>query len=60
MLKSKTLIFALALAILGALQASLELFNAILSPEIYGLLTMIVGVAVAILRVITTQPLADK
>jgi len=60
MLKSKTMWFALALAVFGAVEASLGLFADILTPTTYGIATMVVGVIVGALRVITTQPLSDK
>jgi hypothetical protein len=60
MKKSRTIKFAALLAALGAVQASLELFNAILTPQVYGLITMGIGVAVAVLRVVTTTGLNDK
>lgn len=59
-LKSKTMLFALALAILGTLQASMELFTPYLTAQAAGLLTLFVSLAVAILRVLTTMPLDDK
>lgn len=59
-LKSKTMLFALALAILGVLQASMEVFTPYLTPQAAGLLTLVVSLAVAILRVLTTMPLDDK
>lgn len=60
MTKSKTMWFAAILAALGAIQASLGLFSELLSPRVYGLITMVVGVAVGVLRAITTKPLSDK
>lgn len=59
-LKSKTMMFALALAILGVLQASMDVFTPYLTPQASGLLTVLLGLLVAILRVLTTQPLTDK
>ena len=58
--KSKTILFAVLLASLGAIQASLELFNAVLSPVTYGLITMGIGVIVAVLRVLTNTDLKNK
>lgn len=60
MMKSKTMRFALALAILGTLQTSMEVFTPYLTPQAYGIATMIIGMAVAILRVLTTSSLGDK
>ena len=59
-LHSKTMLFALALAILGVLQASMDIFTPYLTPQASGLLTVVIGLAVAILRVLTTLPLDKK
>ena len=59
-LRSKTMMFALALAILGVLQASMDVFTPYLTPQASGLLTVLLGLLVAILRVLTTMPLQDK
>lgn len=58
--KSKTLWFALLLAVLGAVQASTEALTDVLSPSAAGWVTMGVGVAIAVLRVLTTIPLDEK
>lgn len=60
MFKSKTMWFAIALAVLGAVEASLNLFADILTPTTYGIVTMVVGVIVGVLRIVTTTPLGDK
>ena len=60
MLKSKTILFAMALAGLGALQTAAPSLAAFMSPETYGIFTMIVGITVAVLRVVTTIPIAEK
>ena len=60
MMKSKTMLFSLALAILGTLQASIGIFTAYLTPQAMGVVTMIIGMAVAVLRVLTTSSLGDK
>ena len=59
-LKSKTMLLAILLAVLGVVQASMDVFTPYISPQGMGLLTMIVGVLVAILRVVTTMPLDKK
>lgn len=59
-LKSRTMIFAILLAVLGTVQASAEVFSAWLTPQAYGIFTLVVGVAVAVLRVLTTEPLLPK
>lgn len=60
MTKSKTMWFAMMLAILGAVEATLNLFADILTPTAYGLITMGIGIAVAILRIVTVAPLSEK
>jgi hypothetical protein len=59
-LKSKTILFSLVLTVLSTIQASLGVFTSFLSPTAYGILGMIVGVIVAVLRYVTTQPLTEK
>lgn len=59
-MKSKTLWFALALAIFGVLEMNVKVFQTYLSPDFFGILTILVSVVVAILRVITTLPLSEK
>ena len=59
-LKSNTMRLAILLAVLGVVQASMDVFTPYISPQAMGLLTMIVGVLVAILRVVTTMPLDKK
>lgn len=58
--KSKTMIFAALLAALGVVQASMEVFSPFLTPQTMGLITLIIGVLVAVLRVLTTGSLGDK
>lgn len=60
MARSKTLLFSMLLAILGVLQASLDVFTPYLTPQAMGFVTLAIGIAVAVLRVITTQSLSDK
>lgn len=58
--KSKTIWFAIALAVLGAVLATLPLLKEEVNPVWYGVLTMIISVIVAVLRVFTTLPLDKK
>lgn len=58
--RSKTMWFALVLAILGVLQTSMDVFTPYLTPQAIGIVTLIIGVVVAILRELTTKSLADK
>lgn len=59
-LKSKTMLFAMLLAIFGALQASQTVFIPFLSQEIYGIFTILISIIVALLRIVTTMPLENK
>jgi hypothetical protein len=59
MSKSKTLWFSLALVIFGALMDNLQYLQSVIDPKYYGGIMVIVGIIVAALRFVTTQPL-DK
>lgn len=59
-LKSKTINFAILLAVLGAIQGSTQLFAQYMSDAAYGWFTFGVGLAVAVLRVVTTTSIGDK
>lgn len=59
-LKSKTLWFALALAIFGVVEMQIKYFSNYLTPELFGLFSILVSVIVAVLRVLTTTPLSEK
>jgi len=58
--KSKTLMFSVLLGLLGAIEGTFGLFKEVLTPETYGISLMSISVAVAVLRVLTTQPLDQK
>ena len=59
-LKSKTLWFALALAIFGVVEMNVKYFSNYLTPEVFGLFSILISVVVAVLRVLTTTPLSEK
>lgn len=58
--KSKTIWLAVLMATFGAILATLPMLEESISPEWYGIITMIFSVWVAILRVFTTLPLDQK
>ena len=60
LIKSKTILFACLLSALGVVQASTEVFAQFMTPTAYGVFTLVVGVAVAILRTVTTTSLGEK
>lgn len=55
--KSKTMWFAFALVVFGALEAGFPYLQNIIDPRYYGILLVAIGVIVAILRFITSQPI---
>jgi len=58
MLKSKTLWFAVAIAVLSVLQGFI--FQLPLSPLWQAIVGCLIAVVVAVLRFVTTQPLSEK
>ena len=59
-LRSKTIWFALALAVFGVIEMQVKVFAAYMSPEAFGIFNIVVGLIVAVLRVFTTLPLSEK
>jgi hypothetical protein len=57
MVKSRTMWFAFALTVFGALFDNLPALQAIIDPKVYGYLITAIGIIVAILRFITTKPI---
>jgi len=60
MFKSKTMMFSFALALLSTLQLNTDLLQQLIRPEHFGYVTLVISVAVAALRWVTTQPLSEK
>lgn len=58
--RSKTMWFALALVILGALMDNLSYIQHLIAPEYYGLVMIGIGIIVAILRFITTDAIGRE
>jgi len=59
-MRSRTMWLAIAVAILGAAYENFSYVQNILDPRWYGVLLMGIGIAVAVLRVLTTLPLDEK
>lgn len=59
-MRSKTMWLAIALAVLGAAYENFSYVQDIIDPRVYGIVLMAIGVAVAVLRVLTTLPLDEK
>jgi hypothetical protein len=60
MRKSKTMWFAFVLVVLGFVAENFNYVQDIIDPKYYGISYMAIGVVVAVLRFITTQPLSEK
>jgi len=58
--KSKTILFALFLAVLGVLEINIKVFSQYMTPELFGWFSLSISVIVAVLRVLTTVPLNEK
>jgi uncharacterized membrane protein YdcZ (DUF606 family) len=56
MRQSKTMWFSLALVIFGALFDNFSYLQSVISERYYGIILVIVGIIVAILRFFTTGP----
>ena len=57
---SKTMWFSLALVVLGVVYDNFSYVQNIIDERLYGVLLIIIGIVVAVLRFITTMPLEDK
>jgi hypothetical protein len=60
MLKSKTMWFSGLLMVFGAISDNSDKLQGLLDAHTYNIIMLIVGVAVAALRFVTTQPLDNK
>ena len=60
MIKSRTMWFSLARVIFGALFDNFSYVQNLIDPRYYGFGYIVIGVIVAILRFLTTQPLDEK
>ena len=57
---SKTMWFSLALVVLGVVYDNFSYVQNIIDPRLYGVCLIFIGIVVAVLRFVTTQPLEDK
>ena len=60
MRRSKTMIFALLLVVLGVVYDNFSYIQNILDPRYYGISYIVIGIVVAVLRFYTVKPLEDK
>lgn len=58
--KSKTINFGVLVTLLGAVQTFLPSVQAVLSPDMYGLMTAAIGTAIIALRMVTDKPVSEK
>ena len=59
-LKSKTMWFAILLAVFGALMDASIYLKELIPAEYFSLVMILIGVVIGMLRLVTTQPLSDK
>ena len=59
-LKSKTLWFAILIAVGGILEQSQAVVTQLVGPANTGWVMLVISVGVAVLRIITTQPINQK
>ena len=59
-MRSKTMWFSLALVILGVVYDNFSYVSNLIDPRLYGVLLILIGVIVAVLRFVTTTSLDDR
>lgn len=59
-LKSKTILFALALEVMGVIQLNADFLSTVMTPAQFGWVMLGIGIAVKILRGVTTTSLKEK
>lgn len=60
MRRSKTMVFALLLVVLGVVYDNFSYIQNIIDPTYYGATYIVIGVVVAVLRLYTVKPLDEK
>jgi uncharacterized membrane protein YdcZ (DUF606 family) len=58
-MKSRTMWFSLALVIFGALFDNFSYLQSIIDQKYYGILLVVIGIIVAVLRFVTTGPISN-
>ena len=59
-MRSKTMWFSLALVILGVVYDNFSYVSNLIDPRLYGVLLILIGITVAVLRFVTTTSLEDR
>ena len=59
-MKSRTMWFSFLLVVLGALLDNFSYLQNVIDPKYYGVILVTIGIIVAVLRFITTQPMSEK
>jgi len=60
LLKSKTMLVALALEILGVVQLNADFLSTVMTPAQFGYVMLGIGIVMKILRMMTTTSLGEK
>lgn len=59
-MRSRSMWLSLALVILGVVYDNFSYVQNIIDPKLYGVILIVIGIVVAVLRFITTMPLDEK
>lgn len=59
-IRSKTMLVALAISIGGVIQAQSDFLKTVLTPDTFGYVMLAIGIVMAALRVVTVTALVDK
>ena len=59
-MRSKTMWLALAVTVLGVVYDNFSYVQNIIDPRLYGVILIIIGCVLAVLRFLTTLPLDEK
>jgi hypothetical protein len=59
-LKSKTILVALAIEILGVIQLNADFLSTVMSPAQFGWMLLGIGIVMKVLRAMTTGSLGEK
>lgn len=60
LLKSKTMLIALAIELLGVIQLNADFLSTVMTPAQFGWVMIGIGVAMKVLRSVTTTAIGDK
>lgn len=60
LIRSRTLQFAFLLAVFGAIDANIQVLQPLFGEKSFGIFCVVVSIIVAVLRVLTTNPIGGE